>query len=114
MEAYGAGPFLKNTIPNLFAADFKKNQPELVADLIEKSSAFETRACQQYYRAMMLRPDRTRILKESGLPILFASAPKILPHLIRICKARFFYPPTRMCRSLKAPAIWACGKPPKP
>lgn len=71
MEQYGAGPFLKNTIPNLFAGSFKKAQPEMVEALIEASASFDTKACQQYYQAMMLRPDKTSVLKGNPLPVLF-------------------------------------------
>jgi pimeloyl-ACP methyl ester carboxylesterase len=71
MELYGAGPFLKNTIPNLFSAGFKKEHPETVALLVEAAPVFNTQACQQYYQAMMFRPDRTSILKGNPKPILF-------------------------------------------
>ena len=71
MEIYGAAPFLKNTIPNLFSSKFKAEHPEMVATLIESSQQFSTPACQQYYRAMMNRPDRTNVLKGNPKPILF-------------------------------------------
>ncbi|MBY0481413.1 MAG: alpha/beta hydrolase [Chitinophagaceae bacterium] len=71
MEQYGAAPFLKNTIPNLFGAQYKKTHPEMVAKLIEESSTFNTQACQQYYRAMMLRTDKTNVLRGNHLPVLF-------------------------------------------
>lgn len=71
MELYGAGPFLKNTIPNLFSNGFKKEHPEMVSSLVDASPIFNTQACQQYYLAMMLRPDRTFILKGNLKPILF-------------------------------------------
>ncbi len=71
MDTYGAAPFLKNTIPNLFSANFKKNHVELVSALIDAAQLFSTVACQQYYRAMMNRPDRTSVLKGNLKPILF-------------------------------------------
>jgi pimeloyl-ACP methyl ester carboxylesterase len=71
MEKYGAAPFLKNTIPNLFSTKFKSAHPEMVALLIEASQQFSTPACQQYYLAMMNRPDRTNVLKGNLKPILF-------------------------------------------
>jgi pimeloyl-ACP methyl ester carboxylesterase len=71
MENYGAAPFLKNTIPNLFSRDYKTTHPEMVSSLIAASQQFSTLACQQYYRAMMNRPDRISILKGNPLPILF-------------------------------------------
>ncbi|CAN5468170.1 alpha/beta hydrolase [soil metagenome] len=71
MEAYGAYAFLKNTTPNLFAAKFKTIHPGNVEALIEKGRSFSTSVLQQYYKAMMNRPDRTQVLKESSIPVLF-------------------------------------------
>lgn len=71
IKEYGAYPFLKTTIPNLFGENFKKTNAKVVNDLIEAGNNFTTEALMQYYRAMMLRPDRTYILKESKVPVLF-------------------------------------------
>lgn len=71
MEQYGAYAFLKNTIPNLFAKKFKEAFPEKMESLIEASKQFSKKACQQYYAAMMNRPDRTHVLKGNLLPVLF-------------------------------------------
>jgi pimeloyl-ACP methyl ester carboxylesterase len=71
MEEYDGYAFLKNTTPNLFAAKFKAAHPEKVEALIEKGKTFSRIALQHYYRAMMNRPDRTNILKNSNQPILF-------------------------------------------
>jgi len=71
MEEYGGYAFLKNTTPNLFASKFKTAHPEKVEALIEKGKSFNVKALQQYYRAMMNRPDRTHVLKESKVPVLF-------------------------------------------
>ena len=70
MEEYGGYPFMKNSIPNLFTAAFKQNEHEQVDALIEKVNDFETKALQCYYRAMINRPDRTFVLKESKVPVL--------------------------------------------
>lgn len=71
MEQYGGYPFLKTTIPNLFGERYKKEHPEKVDTLITAAALFSTPALQQYYRAMMLRPDRTAVLKSNPLPVLF-------------------------------------------
>ena len=39
--------------------------------LIETGKSFSIRALQQYYKAMMNRPDRTQVLKDSEVPVLF-------------------------------------------
>ncbi len=71
MEEYGAYSFLKNTIPNLFSSHSKEALPQKIASLIEASKHFSTKACQQYYAAMMNRPDRTNVLTGNQLPVLF-------------------------------------------
>jgi pimeloyl-ACP methyl ester carboxylesterase len=71
IEQYGANAFLKTTIPTLFAPAFREKYPGKVAALIEAGSSFQAKALQQYYRAMMLRPDRTQVLKSNPLPVLF-------------------------------------------
>ncbi len=71
MGKYGGASFLKNATPNLFADVFKKNHPEIVSQLINDTAYFTTEALQQYYRAMMNRPDRRMVLKGNHLPVLF-------------------------------------------
>jgi len=71
MHQYGVHAFLKSTIPNLFSKKFKEEHPEKVTALIEDSKQFTVAACEQYYRAMMNRPDRTFVLKDNLLPVLF-------------------------------------------
>jgi len=71
MEEYGGYAFLKTTIPNLFSQNFKKNHPEKIAMLIEEGKKFSTKALQQYYKAMMNRADKTSVLKNTLLPVLF-------------------------------------------
>jgi pimeloyl-ACP methyl ester carboxylesterase len=76
MEKNGGYAFLKTSIPNLFAPRFKENHPEKVDALIEASARFSTEALQQYYRAMMLRPERTAVLKSNPLPVFFVMGNK--------------------------------------
>lgn len=71
ISQYGGSAFLKNTIPNLFSSSFKEQHPDQVNQLIEQSSGFPDLALQQYYRAMMNRPDRTEQLSGSKTPVLF-------------------------------------------
>jgi pimeloyl-ACP methyl ester carboxylesterase len=73
MEEYGAHAFLKNTIPTLFGAAFKEQHPQVVQGLIDEAQHFTKEACQQYYTAMMTRPDRHLALKNSKVPVLFVA-----------------------------------------
>ena len=71
INEYGAFAFLKNTIPNLFSKKFKETNADEVEQLIEKGKSFSEEALTQYYTAMMNRPDRTAVLKEAKVPVLF-------------------------------------------
>jgi len=71
IQQYGAFPFLKNTLPNLFADKYNKEHLEKVNELIDRGKQFTTEALTQYYTAMMNRPDRTLVLQNSKVPVLF-------------------------------------------
>ena len=71
MESYGSYTFLKTATPSLFAEQFKKEHVEIVNDLIEAGKNFTSNTLQQYYYAMMQRPDRTHVFKSSKVPVLF-------------------------------------------
>jgi len=71
MNEYGSFAFLKNTIPNLFGEKFKKNHAEKIEALIELSKQFSKEALVQYYNIMILRKDKTQVLRNSKIPVLF-------------------------------------------
>lgn len=68
IRSNGAAAFLKTSIPGLFHEPGNSNH---AAALIEKGKDFSKKALIQYYEAMIARPDRTAILKNSHVPILF-------------------------------------------
>lgn len=68
---HGSREFLETTSPNLFAPSTRERNPALVGDFIRSLSNFSPTALVSYYEAMMERPDRTEVLKNSHLPILF-------------------------------------------
>jgi pimeloyl-ACP methyl ester carboxylesterase len=71
IEEYGAYPFLKNTIPNLFSRSFKASNSVAVDELIDSSRHFSKEALIQYYTAMMNRNEKTDVLEKAGVPVLF-------------------------------------------
>jgi pimeloyl-ACP methyl ester carboxylesterase len=73
MEAYGSYAFLKTTTPNLFTTRFKEKHAEIIKELIEDGRRFKKENLQQYYYAMMNRADKTNVLKNTGLPVLFVT-----------------------------------------
>jgi len=71
IEQYGGYTFIKSTTPNLFSAGFKQRSVDKIEALVQKGVNFKKEALQQYYRAMMERPDRSAVLRNSKAPVLF-------------------------------------------
>jgi pimeloyl-ACP methyl ester carboxylesterase len=71
INQHGAFEFLKTATPNLFSPVTKEEKPELIDKQVAASDNFLPRALVSYYEAMMQRPDRTRVLKETAVPVLF-------------------------------------------
>lgn len=71
IEANGAFPFLKTSIPNLFSPRYREENPGIVDQFITEQHNFSARALVLYYEAMMARPDRTELLRKATVPVLF-------------------------------------------
>lgn len=67
----GSAAFLKQSIPNLFAPDFRTANGAFVNAFIEQYNYFSEVTLIAYYEAMMVRPDRTEVLKSFAKPVLF-------------------------------------------
>jgi len=76
IQEHGSYEFLKTATPNLFSEN-SKNQPRLLSgpnsiqDLIEQGNNFSPDSLVSYYEGMMQRPDRTAVLRQSSVPVLF-------------------------------------------
>lgn len=71
IQQNGAVKFLQQSIPNLFSSVFKKQQPATVQKILDRYTNFADQSLVNYYEAMMLRPDRTHVLKNFSRPVLF-------------------------------------------
>ncbi len=71
IQKNGAAPFIKQSTPNLYAETTREQQPALIAQTLERYSSFSPQSLIQYYEAMILRPDRTDVLKTFPGPVLF-------------------------------------------
>jgi pimeloyl-ACP methyl ester carboxylesterase len=71
MEKHGAYAFLKTSIPNLYSPVTKEENSSLIEQQIEASRNFSSAALVSYYVSMIQRPDRTSILQQTHLPVLF-------------------------------------------
>lgn len=67
----GAHPFLKTAIPNLFSPASKERIPGQIQKFIDDQHNFSPEALVSYYEAMIRRPDRTAVLRNSPVPVLF-------------------------------------------
>jgi pimeloyl-ACP methyl ester carboxylesterase len=67
----GAFEFLKIATPNLFSESTKDEKPELVDEQLAMLHNFLPQALVSYYEAMIQRPDRTEILRQTTVPVLF-------------------------------------------
>ncbi len=71
LKTNDAASFLKTSTPGLFADKFKHEYPDVIEKLIESGKHFSTQALIQYYQAMINRPERLEVLKQTTLPVLF-------------------------------------------
>lgn len=76
MEKNGAAPFLRKSLSGLFSEKFKEDHADEIEDLINSLTYFTSEALIQYYRAMMNRADRIKVLKTTPLPVLFVIGEK--------------------------------------
>ncbi|MHA4809314.1 alpha/beta fold hydrolase [Flavitalea flava] len=67
----GSAPFIRQSIPNLFAEASRKRQEDIITALIDRYSGFNPDSLVAYYEAMIYRPDRTTVLREFPGPVLF-------------------------------------------
>jgi len=71
IKGYGTFEFLRTTTPNLFSPATHNEQPEIVDELIDTLSNFSGDALVSYYEGMIRRSDKTTVLRNSTIPILF-------------------------------------------
>ncbi|MBI5373110.1 MAG: alpha/beta hydrolase [Sphingobacteriales bacterium] len=71
IKEHGAFPFLKASIPNLFSPLTREKNAALVEKHIAGLTHFTPGALVAYYNAMISRPDRSDLLKQCGIPVLF-------------------------------------------
>jgi len=67
----GTEAFLKTSIPNLFSEETQKEKPEFITQLFDMARGISPEALIQCYEAMILRPDRTNVLRTFEKPVLF-------------------------------------------
>lgn len=71
ISKHGSEKFLRQSVPNLFADEFKKLHPQEVESFISRHSNFSAQSLMFYTEAMMNRKDRIDVLKTFNKPVLF-------------------------------------------
>ncbi|RYZ59920.1 MAG: alpha/beta hydrolase [Chitinophagaceae bacterium] len=71
IQENGADPFLKTATPNLYSPRSKEEHPEWIAEHLAATHNFSAQSLVSYYMAMIDRPDRTAVLEQSKVPVLF-------------------------------------------
>ena len=71
IQEHGAFEFLKAATPNLFSPQTKEENIPLIEKQIAGLSRFSPEALIAYYEAMIGRPDRTEVLRQTHVPVLF-------------------------------------------
>lgn len=71
IEDHGAAEFLKTATPNLYAPQSKETHPEWIEEHLALVHNFSAASLVSYYTSMIQRPDRTAVLRESKVPVLF-------------------------------------------
>jgi pimeloyl-ACP methyl ester carboxylesterase len=71
IREHGAFEFLKSTTPNLFSPLSKAENQAFIDAFIQSLNNFSVESLVSYYEAMISRPDRTAVLKNGRIPILF-------------------------------------------
>lgn len=71
MEEYGSEAFVRQMVPNLFTPIFKMEKKMQFGLFFHKASEMSKESLQAYYKAMMQRPDRVEVIRNTKIPVLF-------------------------------------------
>lgn len=71
MRNHGVRLFLEQLYPNLYGEKFREEHPEEIERQVRASEAFQPEVLIRYYEMMMVRPDRTEVLRSFQKPVLF-------------------------------------------
>ena len=67
----GTAPYVKQLIPVLFSETYKKENPSIIQQLIERASDYPADGIMQCLQLMHDRPDNTTVLSNCDFPVCF-------------------------------------------
>lgn len=71
IEQYGGEAFIRQALPNMFSPVYKKQHPEKVEAYVTAGTGSPKESLIAWYKAMIVRPDRTKVLSSLEVPVLF-------------------------------------------
>jgi pimeloyl-ACP methyl ester carboxylesterase len=71
IEREGAAAFLRISLPGLFGPAFREQEKAAIDSLLTSMKQVSGSTLIQYYRAMMQRPDRSKLLEATPYPVMF-------------------------------------------
>ena len=71
IDREGAAAFLHISLPGLFAPAFREQRKEVIDSLFTSMKKVSGSTLIQYYRAMIQRPDRSKLLEIAPYPVMF-------------------------------------------
>lgn len=71
MKEHGTRLLLEQLYPNLYGEKFKNEHYAQIEKQIKASELFQPEVLIRYYEMMMVRPDRTDVLRNAKVPVLF-------------------------------------------
>jgi len=71
METHGTAAFIRQAGPNMYAEDFLEEQPQVIKNHIKKYTLLPPNAVITGFKAIMNRTDRTHVLQNATVPVLF-------------------------------------------
>jgi pimeloyl-ACP methyl ester carboxylesterase len=76
ISKFGAAPFIRQSISNLFSDHSRNQMPQIAEELINRYANFNPGSLVSYLEAMIQRPDRVAILQNFPGPVLFIAGEK--------------------------------------
>lgn len=71
IEQNGAWKFLQTTTPNMYSPASRENNPGLIESHLQTVKEASAATLTAYYLSMMERPDRSALLQQNKIPVLF-------------------------------------------
>lgn len=71
MKQHGVRLLLEQLYPNLYGEKFRNERFDEIEQQIRASELFQPEVLIRYYEMMMVRPDRTDVLRNAKVPVLF-------------------------------------------